>query len=151
MRNHGLSKSLTDARVRSGDYRIGLRDDPPVGPERLATDLLDKREAMNRASARPRATLRERLGNALAAPRLGRSRAYNSVFVDLNDVSRGPFSPGDDRMNVGVSLDLKALCDLRVEEGIERILASAERVDLSSHLHLITTRCAQGGGETRCF
>jgi hypothetical protein len=54
-------------------------------------------------------------------------------------------------MNVGVSLDPAALCDLRVEEGIERILATAERVDFSSHLHLITTRCPHGGGKRRYF
>ena len=45
-------------------------------------------------------------------------------------------------MDGGVSLDLKALYHLRLEEGIERILANAEWIDFSSHLDLVTRRCS---------
>jgi hypothetical protein len=77
----------------------------------------------------------------LRASRLRGTHRRDSIFVDLNDVASRVWaprealetsrSPENDRVGVAAGLDDVALFDLLVEERVEAVPTSPERVDLS--------------------
>ena len=73
--------------------------------------------------------------------RLRRTHRRDSIFVDLDDVASRVWaarealeafrSPENDRVGVAAGLDHVALFNLLVEERVEAVPASAERIDLT--------------------
>jgi hypothetical protein len=82
----------------------------------------------------------------LATARFRGAHGYRAVLIDLNHVpseAAAVDSPpealsglGDDRVGVGTSLNGETLRDLFLQVGVERVLASSERIDFSVHRHL---------------
>ena len=85
--------------------------------------------------------------NALAAARLRGAHRYRAVLIDLNHVPseaaaamdsppEGLSGLGDDRVGVGTSLNREALGNFPLQEGVERVFSSPERIDFSVHRHV---------------
>jgi hypothetical protein len=97
-----------------------------------------------RRTARP--DLQTEEATPLASPWLCSSHCHGAVLIDFNhvpsEVAAAMEPPpealaglGDDRVGVGTSLNRETLRDLRLQEGVERVLACPERIDFSVHRH----------------
>jgi hypothetical protein len=84
--------------------------------------------------------------SALAAARLRGAHCYRTVLVDLNHVPsqaaaamdsppEGLSGLRDDRVGFSTSLNRETLDCLPLQEGVERVLSSSERVDFSVRRH----------------
>jgi hypothetical protein len=53
----------------------------------------------------------------------------------MDSPPEGPSGLGDDRVSFGTSLNRETLGSLPLQEGVERVFSSPERIDFSVHRH----------------